>query len=186
MQDVRDKLAGDRQPVPARHAAAQHPEDRSRRARRSSPSPIYGPRDRKETDRDRGEEGQAGARNREGRRLDPADGRAQARDSAAAERRPAERATASRSIQVRNAITRQNIEVPGGPFTAGARGSRAPHDGPHPQRAGLQPHRARLPGRRLGDHVRRRRAASATRSRRSATRRAGCRRRAGRRIAQSQ
>ena len=87
----RARQAGaDRQPVPARHPAAADHQDGSRRAadlrlRRLRSARAEG------AHRDRREARQAGARNRQGRRLGRLQRRAQARDPAAAERRPAER-----------------------------------------------------------------------------------------------
>ena len=123
---------------------------------RSSASPCIGPRAPKElteiaekrvkqeleTVKDVGSVGYNGERKREiqlllerrpAQRLRP-DRRAGAHRGTAAERRDSRRTVHRRAVR-----------------------GRAAHDGPHPQRRGFQPHRPRLPGRRLGHHVRRHR-----------------------------
>ncbi len=152
----RARQAGaDRQPVPARHPAAADHQDGSRRAadlrlRRLRPARAEG------ADRDRREARQAGARDGQGRRLGRLQRRAQARDPAAARRRSAQRLRPDgRGGAHRGAAAERRDS--GRPVHRRAGRGRGPHDGPHPQRRRLQPHRHRLPRRRLGDHVRRHR-----------------------------
>ena len=143
-QDVRDKVGDDRQPLPAGHAAARHPEDRSRRRadphrrrlgprgrRRSSPrSPTSGSSRCSRRCKDVGAVTFIGERQREIQLLLNAD-RLNAygltvdqvrHGGAAAERRGARRELHRRADRDRPA-----------------------HDGPHPERRGLQPDHHRLP-----------------------------------------
>ena len=99
--------------------------------------------------RDRRQARQAGARDGQGRRLGRLQRRAQARDPAAAQRRPPERLRPDgrSGAQRGRAAERRDSRRQ---FIAGPGRSRAPHDGPHQERRRFQPHRHRVPRRRLG------------------------------------
>ena len=153
-QDVRDKLA---------QIVSQFPRDtRPLQITKMDPDAqpifgfaVFGPRRRQGADRDRREARQAGARDRQGRRIGRLQRRTEARDPAPAQRRspqrlrPHGRSGPHRGRTAERRDSRRSVHC-----RPGRR--RAADDGPNQERRGLQPHRDLLPRRRIGHHLRRR------------------------------
>ena len=122
------------------------PEGRSRRAADSARSRSTGRAIAEGDHRDRRQADQAGPRDGRGRRLDQLQRRAQARDPAAAERRPAERLRPDRRSGADRGRAPERRDARRQLHRRPVRG-RAAHDGPDQRRRRLQPDRPDLPGR---------------------------------------
>ena len=117
-QDVRDKVAHDRQPVPARHAAAADHQDRSRRAADPQLRRLRPARRRRRSPRSPTSRSSRCSRRSRTSARSASTASASARSSCCsnADRLNAYGLTVD---QVRTAVERQNVEIPGGSFIAG-------------------------------------------------------------------